>query len=276
MTTGLLGDTAERDYSRKLQAFNRFAEPELRGAIASLGLEPGMHVLDAGCGTGEALLWLAEAVGTHGMVVGVDLAAAHVAAARASAPPGVEVLQGDLTQLIFPAGSFDLLWCANTLNHFHEPEAVLARLMSLLRPGGRVALGQSSFLPDMYFAWDARLERLVNEAVRRYYRERYDIDERRLTATRGLAGQLRAAGRGNIKVKTFVIERVCPIDEASRRYLSEAIFRDTWGERLRPYLDADDYAELARLCDPQSRHFALDRPDFHFIQTFTVATGSET
>ena len=54
-STGLLGDTTARDYSRKLGLFNACAAPELRHAIASLALTPGMRVLDAGCGTGEAL-----------------------------------------------------------------------------------------------------------------------------------------------------------------------------------------------------------------------------
>ena len=64
--TGLLGDTTARDYSRKLQLFNSFAEPELRRAIASLGLKQGMHVLDAGCGTGEALRLAVRSRGSAG------------------------------------------------------------------------------------------------------------------------------------------------------------------------------------------------------------------
>jgi cyclopropane fatty-acyl-phospholipid synthase-like methyltransferase len=61
--TGLLDDTVTRDYACKLRLFNAFAEPELRQAIASLGIERGMRVLDAGCGTGAALGWLAAKSG---------------------------------------------------------------------------------------------------------------------------------------------------------------------------------------------------------------------
>jgi len=53
----------------------------------------------------------------------------------------------------------------------------------------------------------------------------------------------------------------------------EAIFRATWGEHLRPYLADDDYAELIRVCDPNHPQFALRRPDFHFLQSFTLVTG---
>src|SRR5690348_9097364 len=49
----LLGDTAQRDYARKLQLFNAFAERELRQGIAGLDIRSGMRILDAGCGTGD-------------------------------------------------------------------------------------------------------------------------------------------------------------------------------------------------------------------------------
>ena len=86
-------------------------------------------------------------------------------------------------------------------------------------------------------------------------------------------GHLRRVHLRNVTVQTYMIERISPLDEATDRYLSEAIFRDTWGERLRAYMQENDYAELANLCDPQHPQYALRRPDFHFLQSFTLATG---
>jgi SAM-dependent methyltransferase len=172
-----------------------------------------------------------------------------------------------------PAQSFDFIWCVNTIHHLRDPLQGINRLASLLRPGGRLALGQSSFLPDMYFAWDARLERLTNEAVRSYYRDRYALDERDLTAVRAMLGLLHRAALRHVTVRTLVIERTAPLARADRAYLLKAIFRQTWGERLRPYLSPADYAELNALCDPQHSQFALRRADFHFLQTFTVVAA---
>jgi SAM-dependent methyltransferase len=272
-SAGLLGDTPLRDYSRKLSLFNSFAEPELRALIASADLGPGMRILDAGCGTGEALPWLLDEVKPSGSVVGIDLAAAHVDAARLYASANIEVFQGDLLTARLEPTSVDFIWCVNTINHFRDPVRGVIKLSTLLRPRGRIALGQTSLLPDMYFAWDSRLERVTNEAVRQYYRDRYSLDERDLTSVRAIVGVLRAADLRNVAARTVLIERVSPVDAATERYLLDAIFRDTWGERLRPYLSDDDYAELERVCDPQHPQFALRRPDFHFLQSFTLVTG---
>lgn len=270
---GLLGDTSERDYSGKLSKFNAFAQPELRGLIRGLALESGMRVLDVGCGSGEALNWLLGEVSPAGRVVGIDLSALHVAAARLQASPEIQLYQGNLSDDLFEPASFDLVWCVNTINHLTDPLAGLIHLATLLRDGGRVAIGQSSFLPDMYFAWDTRLERVVNDAVRRYYQDRYDLDERDLKAVRALVGILRRAALQNISVRTVMIERISPLDAASESYLKEAIFRGTWGERLQPYLSPADFAELAGLCDCDHSDYALRRPDFHFLQSFSLAVG---
>lgn len=272
--TGLLGDTVARDYAHKLSLFNRFAEPELRQVLATLALEPGMRILDAGCGTGQALQRLATAVGEQGLAVGIDLASAHVAAARRIVPAHITVLQATVLRPPFAPASFDLVWAANIINHLRDPLDGMQQLARLLRPEGRIALVQSALLPDMYFAWDAYLEQRVNEAVRCYYRERYGLKEHDLTAVRAIVGLLQRARMRHIHVRTFPIERITPLRAADEAYLLNAIFRDTWGERLRPYLALGDFEQLTRLCDPKDECFALKRPDFHFLQTLTLAVGT--
>lgn len=272
---GLLGDTPQRDYARKLALFSRFAAPELRAALAGLGLRPGQRALDAGCGAGLAVGWLADLVGPRGLAVGFDLAAAHARAARAElGPAGPPVLQADLSAAPLRPASFDLVWCANTINHLRDRLAGARQLAALLRPGGRLALGQSLMLPELIFAWDARLERAVDDAVRRFYRERYGLEEQDTAAIRALVGLLRQAGLRDVAARTVVVERVAPLPPAAAEYILEAVFRRTWGERLRPYLAADDYAAVIALTDPDGPAFCLRRPDFHYMQTFTVVTGS--
>lgn len=271
--SALLGDTPQRSYADKLRLFNRFAAPELRALIADLGLRPGMRVLDAGCGGGDAVAWLAAQVGPGGLALGIDLAGAHVRAARAIAP-GAALLQGDLAQAPVRPGSLDLVWCVNAINHLRRPLAGLRGLAALIRPGGRLALGQSHFLPEMVFAWDARLERAVTEANRAYYRHKYELDERDTAGVRALLGLLRAAGLRGARARTVVIERQAPLRPADEDYLHQALLRDYWGEKLRPFLDPGDWAALAALADRDGPGYCLRRPDFHYIQTFTLVTGA--
>ena len=272
--TGWLGDTPQRDYAGKLRLFNAFARPELREAIDALPMPAGSCVLDAGCGTGEALGWWHASMRGRGMVVGMDLAAAHVEAAHGLASARASIVQGDMLGPPFADGAFDLVWAVNAVNHLGDPIAGVRTLSKLLRQGGRIAVGQSSLVPDMYFAWDARLEARVNEAVRAYYRERYGRSERDFTAVRSLAGWLAGAGLRDVRVHTRMIERTHPLAETDERYLLECIFRGTWGERLRKYLDPQDFEELGWLCDPGDERYALRRPDFHFLQSLTFAVGT--
>jgi SAM-dependent methyltransferase len=269
----LLGDTPNRDYTEKLRLFNAYASPELRQAIEGLKLSPGMQILDAGCGTGETLTWLHEGVAPTGAVWGIDLSRAHIDAACSAIKPNIAVAQADLLRPQFPPGLFDLIWSVNTINHLTDPVHGIRVLQSLLRPFGRIAIGQSSLLPDMYFAWDSRLERVTNEAVRQYYRDRYHLTERDLTSVRSLVGTLRRSGLKNVRARSYVIERVSPLTSHDEAYLLRAIFQGTFSEKLRAYLSREDFEELGTLCDPQSSAFALHRPDFHFIQTFTLVVG---
>jgi len=108
----------------------------------------------------------------------------------------------------------------NTVNHLRDPLSGVKRLAAFSSRHGRIALGQSSFLPDMLFAWDARLERSINDAVRAYYRDRYSLSERDLAKTRRLVGLLREAGLRGIQARTTVIERVPSRDHTERMLLS--------------------------------------------------------
>jgi ubiquinone/menaquinone biosynthesis C-methylase UbiE len=112
-------------------------------AIPELHLEPGMRVLDLGCGTGEDSRRLAEIVGPAGEVVGIDASEAMITVARRrSEGTGLPVTfhVGDAMQLDLPTESFDGVRCERLLVHVPDPVVVLGEMVRVTRRGGRIVV----------------------------------------------------------------------------------------------------------------------------------------
>lgn len=107
-----------------------------------LDIQPGMQVLDVGCGVGLDLPLLADRVGSDGLVIGVDHDSALVQQAiEASAGhPNVRVTVGKAESLPFAHRSFDGVRADRVLQHIAQPDIVLAEMWRVLRPGGVVTL----------------------------------------------------------------------------------------------------------------------------------------
>jgi SAM-dependent methyltransferase len=95
------------------------------------------RALDAGCGAGALAFALAPIVAE---VVGVDRVPELLEQARARAVdvPNVRFIEGDIVELPFPPALFDLVGTLRTLHHVPRPELVVAELVRVTRPGGRL------------------------------------------------------------------------------------------------------------------------------------------
>jgi ubiquinone/menaquinone biosynthesis C-methylase UbiE len=232
---------------------------------------PRRTILDLGCGTGLATALLAEQVGPDVSVIGLDLSLPHLRAAQCQHE--LPLVQGDAARLAFRDGVFDFIWSCNTINHLADRVTTLRALRRSLRAGGRLAIAQSGLVPEMFFAWDAPLDDAIRTACHRYYRDRYGLSVDDLADVRALVGAMRAADFSDVAVHTYVLERTQPLSQADRDYFQEAIFDGVWGDKIAPYVDAENWEKLRRNCDPTARDHCLDRSDFHHIQTLTVCAG---
>jgi ubiquinone/menaquinone biosynthesis C-methylase UbiE len=113
----------------------------------TLGLRPGEHLLDAGCGPGETAIHLARTAGvrvTGVTVSGYEIETANARAAAAGVGDRASFEYGDFMGLSYPDGTFDAVLALESLQNAPDLDQVLAELFRVLRPGGRISFSDFS------------------------------------------------------------------------------------------------------------------------------------
>ena len=99
-------------------------------------------MLDVGCGPGTITVDLAARV-PDGQVTGIDAADGVLDTARQEAQrrgqENVRFEPGNVYQLGYPDGTFDVVHAHQVLQHLSDPVAALAEMRRVCRPGGLVA-----------------------------------------------------------------------------------------------------------------------------------------
>lgn len=96
----------------------------------------GKFGLDAGCGAGR------HSVRAHGYgarMIAMDLSpAVDAAQAKARMIEGIDVVQGDIFNPPFAAGTFDFIYSIGVIHHTPDPPRAFASLVPYLRQGGSI------------------------------------------------------------------------------------------------------------------------------------------
>src|SRR5258708_5294442 len=103
-----------------------------------IGLEAGWRCLDLGCGAMGILGPLSRRVGSAGQVIGVDLDARQLAAARAfiqeAGLRNVEIVEQDAYHTTFPRESFDLVHVRFVFAPVGRDEDLVREMIALTKP----------------------------------------------------------------------------------------------------------------------------------------------
>jgi ubiquinone/menaquinone biosynthesis C-methylase UbiE len=129
-------------------------------------LQPGMRVLDAGCGPGVISAAIA-AINRRIEVVALDASPARAAVAEATLDScaNAEVVQGDVQQLPFPDSSFDLVYCRFLLEYVPDKQRAVNELVRVLQPGGTILLQDLDGQLVNHYPPDPELQAGINSAL---------------------------------------------------------------------------------------------------------------
>jgi SAM-dependent methyltransferase len=282
--TGQQSNTPSAQASSTGQAFSaghwldlhfEVSRPEYEAQLRAVGILPGWRVLDAACGSGSFLPWLADLVGPTGSLAALDLAPDNVALVERrmdgwALPCPVEARVGTVLALPYPDAAFDAVWFANTTQYLDDAELTTAldELRRVVRPGGLVAVKEA----------DNALNRLLPAPPGFYLRFLLGAaaqpgQARGLVRAATLPGWLRRAGLAGVWRRATLIERAAPLDASARQFWRDGL-SFLAGVALTLDLPAADQELWARFRDPAALDAYLDDPDFYACEGNILAVGT--
>jgi len=167
-----LAEFGRIDQTRDAAYFIRFldeasAQPSMqaykRHMNELLELKPGMEVLDVGCGTGDDARVMAERVAPTGLVVGIDNSQAMIEEAhrRAQGLSNIAFRVIDAAKLPMHDECFHASRADRSLMHVPDSKQVLAEMIRVTKPGGRIVVFEVDFETLTIDAQDRLLARKI-------------------------------------------------------------------------------------------------------------------
>ena len=119
--------------------------------IGLLELQPGMKVLDAGCGPGRLAIPAAKVIGSQGELTALDLQPGMLARVEEKARPAglsnIRLMQAGLGQGKLETNYYDRALLVTVLGEIPEQEAALQEIYQALKPDGILSVTEVIFDP---------------------------------------------------------------------------------------------------------------------------------
>jgi len=210
------------------------------------GLQPGMRILDLGCGTGITSQIALDALAGQGHIYALDLSAPMLQVARERLPADqVTCIQADAANFAnLIEGPVDRVLCNSVFWQLRDKVRTMAELRRILTPAGRFVFNAPE--PYFIFKWIPRSSK-VAILFKQLAAERYGVGTQDLRTI-----EVFLNGQGFNLLKTQFFERIRPAKES---YLFMQLPVSTaWME---PPLDYETrmalLAEAQQTADPETQ-----------------------
>ncbi|MDK2980755.1 MAG: hypothetical protein PWQ55_1102 [Chloroflexota bacterium] len=130
-----------------------FRNDSAKVIVSHLDLQPGMQVLDYGCGPGRLSLPMARVLAPQGRVTAVDLQAEMLARVRAKAEAeqldNITYVQADPQGAHLPDDTYDCAILVTVLGEILDQQRALREVYAVLKPGGMLSI--TEVIADPHF-----------------------------------------------------------------------------------------------------------------------------
>jgi len=143
-----------------------------RAQLQLTGLKPRMSAVDAGGGAGFVSRIMAQIVGEEGCVSLVDQSSDRIQAAKDYIKPysNVFYVQSDLRNIPIATGSVDYVFCRFVFEYLDEPTEVFDELYRIVKPGGRLIIGDLDNNILTHYPLGVELEQKLMQIVSEFER----------------------------------------------------------------------------------------------------------
>ena len=140
----------------------------IEGHLRHLPIAPGDCVLDIGCGSGSMARLIGHSF-PRAKVVGVDVREQYLEfaeeRAREEGLHNVGFRRGDVFDLPFADGTFNVVWAKYLLQWLKEPQIALAELKRVTKPGGLVVSCDYTGFATEHCPMDPEFERQIRDVM---------------------------------------------------------------------------------------------------------------
>ncbi len=252
----------------------RVAREKYVEMLRSVGIKPSWHVLDAGCGSGSFLPFIADLIGPSGKIHAVDVAKEHIVNVERLIEAGafeysVTADLGNTTSLPSEDNAFDFVWCSNVSEYLTDTKLSesIREFSRVVKQGGLIAIKEFDGRSMTFYPADPWI-------LSRFIFSRFPTTSSIQGQYRAISTQFRMKELGliNVRQKTTIIEYSQPLRSVERAFLNDVF--TGWSLIARDLdLSAADKRFWQQQEDPNSPNHMMNQPDFFWREGAILAVG---